>query len=44
MLREIGQGRVLSGHHEILGGLTHIYQVKQSGDVWQFTLKTYTPN
>lgn len=38
MLRETGQGTTLSGHHEILGGLAHIYQVKQSGNVWQFRM------
>ena len=35
MPRETGQGQTLEGHHDILGGIAHIYQVKQSGDVWQ---------
>jgi len=38
MPRETGRGSTLSGHHEILGGIAHIYQVKQSGDVWQFRM------
>ena len=38
MARETGQGSTLSGHHDILGGIAHIYQVKQSGDVWQFRM------
>ena len=38
MPRETGQGQTLEGHHDILGGIAHIYQVKQSGDVWQFRM------
>jgi integrase len=38
MPRETGQGSTLEGYHEILGGIAHIYQVKQSGDVWQFRM------
>ena len=38
MPRETGQGKTLEGHHDILGGIAHIYQVKQSGDVWQFRM------
>ena len=38
MPRETGQGNSLEGHHEILGGIAHIYQVQQSGDVWQFRM------
>ena len=38
MPRETGHGTTLSGHHEILGGIAYIYQVKQSGDVWQFRM------
>ena len=38
MPRETGQGKTLEGHHDVLGGIAHIYQVKQSGDVWQFRM------
>ena len=38
MPRETGQGKTLSSHIEILGGIAHIYQVKQSGDIWQFRM------
>ena len=38
MPRETGQGSTLEGYHEILGGIAHIYQVKQSGNVWQFRM------
>jgi integrase len=38
MPRETGQGKTLEGHHDILGGIGNIYQVKQSGDVWQFRM------
>ena len=38
MPRETGQGNTLEGHHEILGGIAHIYQVKKSGEVWQFRM------
>ena len=38
MPRETGQGNSLEGHHEILGGIAHIYQVKKSGEVWQFRM------
>ena len=38
MPRETGQGSTLEGYHEILGGIAHIYQVQQSGDVWQFRM------
>ena len=42
MPRETGQGKTLEGHHDVLGGIAHIYQVKQSGDVWQFRM--WLPN
>lgn len=38
MPRQTGQGKTLQGHHDILGGIAHIYQVKQSKDVWQFRM------
>ena len=38
MPRETGQGKTLEGYQDILGGIAHIYQVKQSGDVWQFRM------
>ena len=38
MPRETGQGTTLKGHHDILGGIAHIYQVKVSGDIWQFRM------
>jgi len=38
MAKRNGQGKTLEGHHEILGGIAHIYQVKQSKSVWQFRM------
>ena len=38
MPKQTGQGKTLEGYHEILGGIAHIYQVKQSKDVWQFRM------
>tara|TARA_B100001059_G_scaffold233818_1_gene274769 strand:+ start:226 stop:1515 length:1290 start_codon:yes stop_codon:yes gene_type:complete len=42
MPKQTGQGKTLEGYHEILGGIAHIYQVKQSKDVWQFRM--WLPN
>ena len=38
MAKQTGQGKTLEGYHEILGGIAHIFQVKQSKDVWQFRM------
>ena len=38
MSREIGKGTTLQGHQDILGGLAHIYQMKVSGEIWQFRM------
>ena len=44
MSRETRQGRSLEGHHEILGGIAYICQVKQSKDVWQFRMWFLPPH
>jgi len=38
MARVSGKGTTLNGHQTIFDGLAHIYQVKQSGEVWQFRM------
>jgi len=44
MPRETLLGSTLERHHEIFGGLAHIYYVKQSGGVWQFRMWFLTPH